>query len=261
MTGGSLRLPVDDPLAVAVSGAIRGGDLATLRRLLTAHPGLATARLVDHPDRPAGPDAPGVTSRTLLHVVTDWPGRFPRGAATVAVLVAAGADVDARFAGPHRETPLHWAASCDDVDVIDALLDAGADIEAPGGVIGGGTPLADARAFAQWRAGYRLVVRGARTTLTDAATLGLLDRVEQAFTGVTRPSSGEVDAAFWGACHGGRQSCAAHLWERGARLDWVPPWEHRTALDAAVRRGAAELVHWLRARGGRTAAELGHRPA
>ena len=76
-------------------------------------------------------------------------------------------EVDARFGGGgHDETPLHWAASSDDVEVLDALLDAGADIEAPGGVIGGGTPLADARAFGQWRAAHRLVERGARPPST-----------------------------------------------------------------------------------------------
>ena len=78
-------------------------------------------------------------SRTLLHVATDWPGHFPNGAATVAAIVEAGADVNARFRGPHSETPLHWAASSNDVDVLDALLDVGADIEAPGAVIAGGT--------------------------------------------------------------------------------------------------------------------------
>jgi hypothetical protein len=36
------------------------------------------------------------------------------------------------WAGPHTETPLHWAASSDDVPVLDALLDAGGDIECPG---------------------------------------------------------------------------------------------------------------------------------
>lgn len=41
-------------------------------------------------------------------------------------LVDAGADVNARFRGPHAETPLHWAASTDDVDVLDALIGCGA---------------------------------------------------------------------------------------------------------------------------------------
>jgi hypothetical protein len=125
------------PLAVAVVEAIHTGDLPTLERLLRETPGLATARL--------GDDDPDGMSRTLLHVATDWPGHFPNGSATVAMLIEAGADANARFHGPHAETPLHWAASSNDVEVLAALLDAGADIEAPGAVIGGGTPLADAR--------------------------------------------------------------------------------------------------------------------
>jgi len=31
---------------------------------------------------------------------------------------------------------LHWAASSDDADVAEALIDGGADVEAPGGSIG-----------------------------------------------------------------------------------------------------------------------------
>ena len=236
------------PLAVAVVEAIQDGDLARLWRLLDEHPGLATARI--------GDEGPGGMSRGLLHVVTDWPGHFPDGAATVALLAEAGADVNARFAGPHAETPLHWAASSNDVAVLDALLDAGADIEASGGVIGGGTPLADARAFAQWEAAHRLVARGARTTVVDAATLGLLDRLEGFFTGPEPPTPEVVSVAFWGACHGGQQPCAAWLLDRGAELNWIPPWEDLTPLDAAERRGTEELVAWLRDRGASSAAEL-----
>ena len=238
----------EDPLAIAVTQAIRTGDLEGLRRLLDANPGLATARL--------GHDRPGGETRGLLHVATDWPGHFSNGAATVALLVEAGAEVDARFGGgSHDETPLHWAASSDDVEVLDALLDAGADIEAPGGVIGGGTPLADARAFGQWRAAHRLVERGATTTIDDAATLGLLDRLEAFFAGAA-PAADEVTRAFWGACHGGQRACAEYLLDRGADIDWVPPWEPLTPLDAAARSGADDLVAWLRSRGARPAAEL-----
>jgi uncharacterized protein len=141
------------------------------------------------------------------------------------------------------------------VEVLDALIDAGADIEADGAVIGGGTPLADARAFGQWRAAHRLVARGAKTTLTDAATLGLMDRVERYFEGVTPPETDDIDRAFWGACHGGQQRCAEYILAEGANLNWVPPWENLTPLDAARRSEANDLVRWLRGQGATSAAE------
>ena len=72
-------------------------------------------------------------------------------------LVAADADVNAHFTGPHAETPLHWAASSDDVAVLEALIAVGADLDAEGSVIDGGAPLADAVAFGQWNAARRLV--------------------------------------------------------------------------------------------------------
>ncbi|MGH3005888.1 MAG: ankyrin repeat domain-containing protein [Gaiellaceae bacterium] len=237
-----------DPLAIAAVEAIHQGDLPRLRRLLAEHPDLATARL--------GDDDPDGMSRTLLHVATDWPGHFPGGAATVAVLVEAGANVNARFRGPHTETPLHWAASSNDVEVLVALLDAGADIDAPGAVLGGGPPLADATGFGQWQAAHRLVERGAQTTLADAATLGLMDRLEGDFAGDAAPSPAEITRAFWGACHGGQRSSAEYLLERGAELNWIPSWERVAPLDAAERSGAAELVDWLRARGAKSASKL-----
>jgi ankyrin repeat protein len=243
-----LFLHTKDPLVVAVVQAIHTGNVPTLKHLLEENPDLATARL--------GDDDPGGMSRTLLHVVTDWPGHFPNGAATVTLLVEAGADVNARFSGPHTETPLHWAASNDDVEVLDALLDAGADIEATGAVIGGGTPLADARAFKQWRAAHRLVERGAQVTLTDAATLGLMDHIKDFFASDTPPTTEEITGAFWGACHGGQQQAAEYLLERGADMNWIPGWERLTPLDAAQRNNSRDLVEWLRSQGAKTASEL-----
>lgn len=246
-----LTIGTEEPVARELVAAIHAGDLAAVRRLLDEHPGLAGARLGDPHE---GCD-PGMT-RSLLHVVTDWPGHYPNGAAMVALLVEAGADVNARFTGPHTETPLHWAASSDDVEVLDALLDAGAEIEAPGAVIAGGTPPTDAVAFGQWQVARRLVERGANTTFREAAALGLTERVEPPFTGEDAPTPDDTTQAFWYACHGGQQPVAEYLLERGAELNWVSTWDGLTPLDAARRSGADEVVGWLRGRGGKPAAEL-----
>jgi uncharacterized protein len=58
--------------------------------------------------------------RTPLHVVTDWPGYYPNGPEVVRLLIAAGADPNATIGDPPSETPLHWAASTDDVEVAEA---------------------------------------------------------------------------------------------------------------------------------------------
>lgn len=227
----------DDSVVSDAAQAIRSGDVEQLERLLGEQPALATARI--------GP-------RTLLHVATDWPGHLPNSPATVAALIEAGADVNSPFMGSHRETPLHWAASSDDVAVLDTLLDGGADIEAPGAVIGGGTPLADAVAFGQWQAARRLVERGARSTLWQAAALGLLSRIEEEFAGEPPPPRDEITNAFWCACHGGQRDTARYLLERGADLNWVG-YDGLTPVDAARRSGAHDLVQWLMSLGAKTA--------
>ncbi len=188
----------------------------------------------------------------MLHVATDWPGHFPGGAATVRALIAAGAEVNARCAGPHTETPLHWAASSDDVDVLDALLDAGADIEAAGAVIGGGTPLSDATAFGQWNAARRLIERGAKSVMWESASLGLMDRLVACFAADPPPAIDAVTQAFWCACHGGQQPAAEYLLARGADINWVG-YDQLTPLDAARRSGADALAAWLEDQAARSA--------
>jgi hypothetical protein len=252
----------NDSLAITVTKAIHDGEIDVLKRLLAEHHDLATGRIVD---------AHG-TMRTLLHIVADWPGHFPNGATSVATIAAAGGDpnVPVTFPDPKKpgETPLHWAASSDDVAVLDALLDVGAEIEAPGACIAGGTPLDDAVAFGQWRAAHRLVERGARTAVWHASALGLMDRVEGYFTGPKIPAlypwgrssvapPDELTVAFWCACHGGQRQSAEYLLNRGAQVNWISSWDHLTPLDAAQRARAGELVQWLRSRDAKSAKELG----
>jgi hypothetical protein len=98
-----------------------------------------------------------------------------------------------------------------------------------------------------------LLARGARTDLFEAAALGLNDRLEEELA--TSPDPRDVTAAFWGGCHGGRQSTASQLLSRGAELNWVG-YNDLTAVDAAERSGANRLAAWLRKHGGRSAAEL-----
>jgi uncharacterized protein YndB with AHSA1/START domain/ankyrin repeat protein len=250
-------LDASDPLALAVVTAIRAGDVSALARLLLEHPDLAGACL--RGERSCD------TCRSLLHVATDWPGHFPNVTASIATLVRAGADVNARFNGKHPETPLHWAASSNDVAALDALLDAGADIEATGAVIGGGSPLADARGFGQWPAAYRLVARGARVTLVDAATLGLIDQLRALCSDASELTIEQATSAFWGACHGGQQAAAEYLRDRNADINWIGHGGF-TPLDVAQEPSARELVGeerarhliaWLRAQGAVSARELG----
>ena len=244
-----LSIPDDDTRARAIVSAVRSGDVEGLQGLLAENPELASARIVD---------TRGV-SRTLLHVVADWPGHFPNGASTVAALVAAGADVNAGVIhanpGNHAETPLHWAASSDDVAVLDALLDHGADIEAPGAIFTGGTPMSDAVVFAQWQAARRLLERGAQTTIWQAAALGLLDRVKDYCEGPTSQPIDQITNSFWHACRGGQQQTAAYLFECGANLNWIG-YDRKTPLQVAKESAADDLIRWLRSQGAKLPDEL-----
>lgn len=240
-----------DPPAISVTEAIRKGDVPALRQLLADHPALAGSQISQ--------DGPAAGRRSLLHIATDWPGHHPRTEAVIAALVAAGADPNARFVGAHAETPLHWAASNDDVTALDALIAAGADIEASGAVIGGGTPLADARGFGQWRAARRLLEHGARADLQDAATLGLLDQVEGFLSAPDSPTEPAITSAFWGACHGAHLTTAQLLLRRGADVNWIG-YDDMTPLDIARAtdgRAAPDVVRWLLAQGAKPRADIG----
>jgi ankyrin repeat protein len=240
-----MNIPEQDPKAIELVSAIKSGNVETIQRLLDETPGLARARIVDSRG----------SQRSLIHIATDWPGHFPNVRAVITTLVQAGADPNAAMIGPHAETPLHWAASSDDVEALDALLDNGADMELPGAIFTDGTPMSDAVVFGQWKAARRLLQRGAKTTFWQASALGILDQVKSSFESGTVPAPDEVTKSFWHACHGGQQNTAEFLLTRGADINWIG-WDHLTPLGAATRSGNAELLTWLRSRGARLREEL-----
>lgn len=246
-----MHIKSGDPQAARLQSILQNGDVQALQEQLSERPELAAARIVD---------THGV-SRTLLHVVADWPGHIPNGAQLVAELVSAGAEVDAGVVHPvgtgAPETALHWAASSDDVPVLNALLDNGANIEAPGAVFTNGTAMSDAVVFAQWNAAHQLLARGANTTIWQAAALGLVDRVQSFCASTPAPSTRDLTNALWHACRGGQQEVAALLMERGADVNWIGH-DQKTPLDAAFNSGDRSLVEALRAHGAKRAREFGN---
>ena len=229
-----------DSEVIEVIAAIRAGDAPRLQRLLADNPGLAALRL--------GGVAKG---RTPLHVVADWPGYFPNGPQIVRILIEAGADPNARDPDQRpSETPLHWAASSDDVDVACALIDGGANLETPDGSIG--TPLDNAIGYGCWHVARLLVQRGAKVDkLWHAAALGMLDRLQELLGNQSRANSEALSQAFWHACVAGQRRAAELLLNRGADLNWVPDYAKGTPLDAAGGLGTRQnnVISWLRDQG------------
>jgi uncharacterized protein len=220
-----------DARVLELTTAITRGDAVSLRALLAADPGLATSLF---------------NSRTPLHLFADAPGHRPNPAEVVAALVEAGADLDAHAVGMwHYETPLHWAASNDDIELIDALIDAGADIEHPGSSISGGPPAESAVGYAQWKALRRLYERGATMNLSRAAALGQMPLVTGLATVVPPPADAELSVAFWNACRAGQLDAARYLAGRGTDINWRAPWSGQTPLDTARDARQRAVVAWL----------------
>jgi ankyrin repeat protein len=244
----TITLPRDGPTGVELLLAVRGGDIDLVKRLVSENPELAGARF----------EARGGTG-TVLHFVTDWPGYFPNGPDLVHILIDAGADPNALTTGggsptpgPGSETPLHYAASSDDVDVAAALIDRGADLETPDGSIG--TPLDNAVGYACWHVARLLVMRGARVgKVWHAGALGMLDRLEELLVPDLDPE--QISQGFWHACGAGQRRAAERLLSAGADLNWEPDYAQGTAVDAATGLGTRQenVISWLQSIGARSA--------
>ncbi|HET9898647.1 MAG TPA: ankyrin repeat domain-containing protein [Streptosporangiaceae bacterium] len=241
-------LASNDQVAIELVVAIHGGDVETVGRLLRDDRELAQARVIGR----------GEGTSTPLHMVTDWPGYFPKGPEIVRMLIDAGADPNALTtskgtqAGPGSETPLHYAASSDDVEVAEALIDGGADLEVPAGSIG--TPLDNAIGYSCWHVARLLAARGAKVDKAwHAAALGMLDRLEVILG--SDPPAQDISQAFWHACAASQRRAAEYLLARGADLGWEPDYAHGTPLDAASGHSTRQenVIGWLRDLGARSA--------
>ena len=229
-------LPSDDPLAIELTAALKQGDVERLSHLLAAEPDLASC--VVRNEKGSG--------RTPLHLFADWPGQIPNAAAIVPVLKLHGADLDAAAVDMwHHETALHWAASNDDVALIDALLDAGADLERSGSSIDGGPPLSSAVGYGQWAGARRLVGRGAKTQLWHEAALGMMEAIARRVTSDPSLRGTDLSGPFWNACHGSQLAAAQYLFAHGADLNWPAPWSGQTPLDVVEQAGRSNVVAWL----------------
>ncbi|WOO41630.1 ankyrin repeat domain-containing protein [Rubellicoccus peritrichatus] len=235
--------------------AIKQGDIKSLRRLLDDNPALAQAYQQG-------------SYRTLLHVASDWPGHFPNVTESIQLLIEKHANPNARGRDGTGETPLHGAASSNDVAALDALIDGGADINARGAVIANGTPLTDACAFRMWQCAERLVECGAGYDLWHASALGRLDLMDEFFTEdgkfiIESPRWNDcpdgdarfVFIAFWLAAQSGRLKMLRYLRDKIADINEIGPGD-QTALDRATFIGITENIDYLQAEGALTAKEV-----
>lgn len=225
-----------DPTALGMRAAIRSGDLEAVRALLAGNPALANVRV----------GVEGRGWRTPLLMAADWPGYFPHAPETVRLLVEAGADPNVTTGGGKPETPLHWAASTDDLEVAAALVDGGADLEVAGGSIG--TPLENAVGYGCWHVARLLAARGARVNaLWVAGGLGDLERIRALLAASPAPSTEDLAGGFWQACHGGQRRAAELLLAAGADPNARVGWAAESPLDMAGRLDTRRqgLVEWL----------------
>lgn len=253
---------MDDRFHPAIA-AIKAGDLAALKSLLSQDPALATARSSkSHP--------------TLLQCLTLDARDVPNAVEMAGVLIDAGAEING---------PLVACASCDNVEVAATLLDAGASINGSGAW----SPLEEALYWGNDGVRDLLLERGASVhNLRIAAALGRVDLIEGLFgsDGRLKPEAGEinwpftdpltsntprpikkplqttigawshhprdiVNNAFVYACMHNRLAAAKLLLQKGAEIDAIPPGFHYpgTALHNAAIHGHRQMAEFLIERG------------
>ena len=216
----------------SAADAIVGGDIATLRDMLGANPGLIRARSArDH-------------RATLLHYIAangheGWRQTTPTNAVDIArVLLDAGAEPDAlaHMYGGDATTmdmlvsSVHPHAAGVQVPLVDILVDYGAAVD---GVEDNSSPLMTAFRFHYPLAADALARRGARVdNVITAAALGRVDLVNAFITdtGELKPDVPLANVRWPRLPRDPR----VHL---GYALTWAATWGRKDVVELMLRKG------------------------
>jgi uncharacterized protein len=237
--------------------AIKTGMVRKLSELLRDHSQLSCYRTEQ--------------GRTLLNCVADWPGHWPRRLESAALLIDAGADINARAGDINEgETTLQWAVSCNDAALTELLIQAGSPVN---GLNDNHRPMMHALFYESKDSAAVLIRHGAAFDLESAAGLGRIDVLSSFFDddGRLLPSLGMhyppvsnplppndisiselLEQALVYAAINGQIAAAGYLIDRGADPNAIPSgfthkipllaWarHHPDMVDFLIQRGAVE---------------------
>jgi ankyrin repeat protein len=242
--------PKDVARFEAAADAIVNGDVTKLKRLLREDPRLVHARSTrEH-------------AATLLHYVSangveDSRQKTPKNIVAIAeVLLNAGAEVDAEanvYGGGATTlglvaTSIHPYRAGVQNQLMELLLNHGADIDHRTAAGNRQTPVTGALANGRAQAAEYLAARGARMSLEAAAGLGRLDAVKRFFnadgTRKAKTSRKQVQSAFLSACGWGRNDVVEFLSDKDVDLN-DGRGDGQTPLHCAVITGQLETVKLL----------------
>ncbi|KAF4857780.1 Ankyrin repeat, PH and SEC7 domain containing protein secG [Colletotrichum siamense] len=166
----------------------------------------------------------------------------------------------------HHWTPLHYAARIRFENLVEELLDAGADVNSTD--LNGYTPLhyacqfsmeMDKEADHREKAINKLIREGAKVNLQGRdgmaplhcasieGNVGIVSMLTEAGANIDLPDSSGKTPLLW-AVRKGALSCAQNLWEFSNKR--LRDNEGRTALHLAALSGMADVVEWLITQGG-----------
>jgi len=244
-----VEVPVAFELFEEAADAVVDGDLARLRELLDAHPGLATAR------------SRRAHKSTLLHYVgangVEWERqRSPKNAGRVAELLLerGGAPDGLGSVYGHRDTPLGLAVTSGFPekggvmeDIVGALVRGGAKVN---GVDDDGGPLTGAIEYGRVSAIRALVSAGARIiNVRAAAAVGRLDLVKGfVAAGGDEAKKEDLEQALVHASSFGHAEVVEFLLEKGVDPS-AKDHQAFTPLHWAAGNGHVGVVRLLLSRG------------